>query len=165
MPTKNSTSNNQLGDSVGNENPLSSNPDLLHLVLSQRRTKGFIVKTGNDPLVALPGVGTFSFTYKSVKKDHIHKLQVGSRVDFRLSQSHPPRAVSLRLLGDPQNTESSLEVSVDHSNGESKADTKTSSPNGDASKVCSFCLSTNLSIITADYSKQHHTDIEHKPIC
>eukprot|EP01059_Diplonema_ambulator_P002640 TRINITY_DN1227_c0_g1_i1.p1 TRINITY_DN1227_c0_g1~~TRINITY_DN1227_c0_g1_i1.p1 ORF type:complete len:808 (+),score=171.19 TRINITY_DN1227_c0_g1_i1:96-2519(+) len=107
MPLANSTSQilNTTQESAKSENPLSTNPDLLHLVLSQRRTKGLIIRLGNDPLVALPGVGAFSFNYKSVKKEHSHKLQVGCKVDFRLSQTHPPRAVSLRLLGDPQNVD------------------------------------------------------------
>ncbi|KAJ9469770.1 hypothetical protein DIPPA_06232 [Diplonema papillatum] len=135
MPLANCTGANPVlnatQQSVKSENPLSTNPDLLHLVLSQRRTKGFIVRLGNEPLIALPGVGTFSFTYKSVKKESVTKMQIGSRVDFRLSQTHPPRAVSLRLLSDSQTLDmASVEELIADASTKSKNESGSTVPLG-----------------------------------
>eukprot|EP01065_Artemidia_motanka_P048688 TRINITY_DN78_c1_g1_i3.p1 TRINITY_DN78_c1_g1~~TRINITY_DN78_c1_g1_i3.p1 ORF type:complete len:778 (+),score=266.11 TRINITY_DN78_c1_g1_i3:65-2335(+) len=79
---------------------ISDNKELMHLVLTERRTKGFVVRLGDEPVVAVPGVGLFGFNYGSFKNAGEKKLQVGCRVDCRLSQTHPPRACSLRLLSE-----------------------------------------------------------------
>eukprot|EP01062_Namystynia_karyoxenos_P065774 TRINITY_DN596_c0_g1_i2.p1 TRINITY_DN596_c0_g1~~TRINITY_DN596_c0_g1_i2.p1 ORF type:complete len:761 (+),score=152.97 TRINITY_DN596_c0_g1_i2:118-2283(+) len=92
--------------------PLSDHPQVMQLVLSGRRSKAVIVCLGDEPALAIPGVGMFSFHPSSLKNAACTKLHIGSRVDCRLSQSHPPRAVSLRLLGEAAAAQSEIDALI-----------------------------------------------------
>eukprot|EP00756_Hemistasia_phaeocysticola_P004178 Hpha_TRINITY_DN12679_c0_g1::TRINITY_DN12679_c0_g1_i1::g.49490::m.49490 len=94
---------------------LSGNSELMTLVLKEKRTKGVVVRAGCGSMmspvgvIGVAGVGLFSFTYASVKNAAYSRMTVGCRVDCRLSQTHPPRAVSVRLLSDVKHGEAKEE--------------------------------------------------------
>ena len=85
------------------EQALSSNPALLEIVLSQRWREGQVVQLSPEPQVNLPGIGNFTFSRRA---KCAKKLKKGSKVRFKLSQAHPPQAISLRAIGEAHSDQS-----------------------------------------------------------
>eukprot|EP00754_Rhynchopus_humris_P018645 Rhum_TRINITY_DN14611_c29_g1::Rhum_TRINITY_DN14611_c29_g1_i1::g.103480::m.103480 len=116
---------------------LSHNHNLLNLVLSQRRTKGQVVQLGQDPKVVVPGIGTFSFSLKSVKKDFVKRIRKGAKVEFKLSQTHPPKAIALRIAGEAHELGDSvgaMEVCMDET-AATMAGLSLTTPNGNRGAI------------------------------
>ena len=60
-----------------------------------------VTQIGDSPTLTIPGKGTFHFAYRSVKKrpgEPRTLIAVGNIVECRLTQSNPPKAISIRII-------------------------------------------------------------------